>query len=122
MQDCPVKRYKFMIEGFGCGREITPDYIRAFLLNLTQLIDMNLLPMGVNQDNPRAVYVSPDTGKEPGCTGDIMWLESGSQIHHWENYGYVDLWMFSCKEFEHSDVENLFRFWFKPKQIRSCVP
>ena len=112
----PPKRSRLIIEGYRCQADITEDLVKTFLLMLTEVQGMRVLA------GPFIETVKPGEGAEPGVSGQLIWFESGAQIHHWENSGFIAVDMFSCKDLGYGDSEDLFRAFFFPEEVYCHVP
>ena len=116
MQNVPVQRHRFIIEGFECLIQPTEQLCCEFMNALTSELKMNLW------QGPFSGVVQAEQGKEPGYSAVVMWLESGAQLHHWSNYRFITLDIFSCRPFSILGAESLFRTYFQPEEVRNCTP
>jgi S-adenosylmethionine/arginine decarboxylase-like enzyme len=121
MNEVPVKRHRLILEGYGCSDVIVQD-VHDFLIELTVALDMRILvpPMIV-----QVPIVKPAPGMETediGISGQLIWMESGCQVHQWTKHGFVAVDIFSCKAFAQAKAEDVFDRFFQPITLRSCVP
>lgn len=120
MIDVPVQRYRLSIEGSGCCEpDITVGLVYDFLESLTVDLGMRVL------DPPSIVRV-PIPNHLPtddfGISGQLMWMESGAQVHCWPACGFVAVDIFSCRPFEDEVATECFRSFFLPTQIEIAHP
>lgn len=55
--------------------------------------------------------------KKPGIAAQMIFLESGLQLHTWPEVKEACLDIFSCKCFDRKLVEKAFKTFFNPKEI-----
>lgn len=118
MIEVPIQRYHLSIEGGG-GPRITVDLVYDFLERLTVDLGMRVL------DPPSIVRV-PIPNHLPtddfSISGQLMWMESGAQVHCWPDYGFVAVDIFSCRPFDDATALRCFRSFFLPTQIEIAHP
>ena len=115
----PVQRHRLILEGHKCTSVVTLSMVYEFLINLTVKLKMRVLIPPVVVQVPIENHLPTD---DEGISGQMMWMESGCQIHTWPKYEFVTVDIFSCKPFNIEDAEELFRQTFNPNEIASCVP
>lgn len=122
MRDVPVRRQRLVIEGFGCSVNMDTNVFYSFFEDLTKALDMRILvpPMLVKVP---IVNPAPQIDTEDyGWSGQLIWLESGSQIHAWPKHRFVAVDIFSCKNYTVEAAVSVFKKYFSPEGIDVCEP
>lgn len=114
-----VLRDRLQLEGFGCRKAMAElEKVHEFLEGLALVADMRVLVPPIVVKVP-VVQASSfiETTTDWGVSGYVFWLESGASVHTWPEYGFVAVDIFSCKRFDHGEVERFFRKIFQPKRV-----
>lgn len=122
MTNFPVQRHRMIIEGFGCDIIPTVEYIYNFMESLSKKIDMRILVPPVVVRVPVVSCVDELETNDFGVSAQMIWLESGCQLHTWPKHKFVALDMFSCKDFKREEVIDIFNEWFQPEDIYTLFP
>ena len=117
-----VIRQRLIIEGTGCKAVVTIQRVYEFFEQLTYELDMRILvPPIVIQvpfPNPAPIMATDDCG----ISGQMIWMESGASLHHWENEQFVAVDIFSCKPYSVARAIRLFEIFFRPEEIQTAQP
>ena len=110
-----VKEFRFILRGEGCKADLSVEKIRAFFYDLTAVLGMHVWK------RPRA-WEMKMSGLEPGFSGDVIWHESGCQLHNYATEAKTTLDIYSCRDFSLDLAQRLFEAYFEPEEVRNCVP
>jgi len=105
--------YHLMLDCAGCNENIkSRDKIYDFIKELVWRIDMNA------HGEPIIEYLLPGEDK---AGYSLMQLITTSNIcaHFVEPDSTAYLDIFSCKEFDYKQAEEIFRIYFGPKKVRA---
>jgi S-adenosylmethionine decarboxylase len=89
-----IIRKRLIIEGFY-RVEITHEFIKKFLKELSNLLEMTIIlePIIFSPNNKAHSIHS-------GLAGFMAWVESGVSFYTWSNYKFFTLDVYTCKDFE----------------------
>lgn len=117
-----VIRQRLIIEGFDCRALIDIQRVYQFFEQLTRELDMRaLVPpivIRVPLSNPAPTIITDDCG----ISAQIIWIESGASLHHWDKDKFVAVDIFSCKPYSVEPAIRLFEAYFKPQEILTVEP
>ncbi len=111
-------RQRFVAEAHGC--RIVPGVAGTYALleELSRVAGMRVLVPPLVVQVPVACAADQiATSNDVGVSGQVIWLESGAQVHTWPEHRMVTLDMFSCKPFDFDRVEWLLRDALMPKAL-----
>ncbi len=87
-----------MIDGFSSGKLDDIRFIKKLLLELVKEVKMNAI------SKPLVIDHIANNESESGVTGTIILAESNITIHTYPNKNWFCLDIYSCKEFEVSNI------------------
>lgn len=122
MTNVSVNRHRIIIEGFGCGKNPSIEDIYNFFEQLTKRINMRILVPPMIVRVPVINCVDSIETNDVGVSGQMIWLESGCQIHTWPEEKFVALDVFSCKSFSDDETINIFKEYFNPEKVHVLKP
>lgn len=108
--------YQLIIDCFDCSNDMCCDLDHGyeFLDQICGHLDMT------KQTQPYIFKTCERTfpGK-PGYSGWVPIIESGIQIHTSANNRFISIDVYSCRPFEHEEVVEYVRSWFRPGAIET---
>ena len=119
MPKAPVACFRLILEGHQCREGITVQDVYDFMTALTVKLNMRTLipPHVIRQPLPNHIPT-----EDVGISGQMMFMESGCMVHHWERQRFIALDIFSCKPFKTEDAKELFTLVFDPQEVIPCIP
>ncbi len=106
-----------VIDGHGCDVEqlSDPERVRRFLDEFPDRISMTKIV-------PPAVYTyRGPTPEDWGVSGFVIIAESHISVHTFPDRGYINIDVFSCKEFDADDAMSQVGEFFSMSDIRNWV-
>ena len=106
-----------VIDGHGCDVEqlSDPERVRRFLDEFPDRISMTKIV-------PPAVYTyRGPTPEDWGVSGFVIIAESHISVHTFPDRGYINIDVFSCKEFDADDAMSQVGEFFTMSDIRNWV-
>ena len=106
-----------VIDGLGCdAKQIAdPEHVRRFLDAYPDAINMTkIMPPSVH------TYKGPKA-EDWGVSGFVIIAESHISVHTFPDRGYVNIDVFSCKEFDAEQAIEEIRGQFSMGEVRSWV-
>lgn len=100
------------------------DIYYEFLMQLSDKIKMHVLvpPTIVKVPVENAYNKHLSDTNDCGITATMVWLESGVQLHTWPEYSFMTIDIYSCKDFNTDDVDEVLKSFFKPVEfVRKMV-
>ncbi len=110
-------RQRLVIECFGCRTMPGVAGAYGFLLKLSETADMRVLVPPIIVEVPVLMAADAIATTDVGVSGQIIWLESGAQIHTWPEERFLTLDMFSCKRYSKDAILELLREVFAPRRM-----
>ena len=108
-----IPKYRMSIDGYGCKNSRSLDGCNQFLTMLVETLKIN--------ERQRQLVSSPVAQQsediKPGISAQMIFPESGLQLHTWPVEEEVSLNIFSCLEFDRVLIEKAFRSFFRPEKI-----
>ena len=103
-------RQRLVIEAFDCTGLNDIDRAYDFLVAVANKIEVQL-------------YSQPIVMKTPnyGLTGVAIFLESGAILHTWEECGFLDFFLESCKEFDDKKIYPLILEFFNAQETKQII-
>jgi len=108
-----------LIDAYGCDREALWDYdtIEAMLYRVTEMIGLKPLSDVLIYEVDESMIDKKDTG----ITGGIIFMESHFTFHAFPEQDYFSADIYSCKDFEHTEVINYIITTFSVQEIKETV-
>jgi S-adenosylmethionine decarboxylase len=108
-----------IIDAYGCSRKPLCDaeLIRTMLMDITWLIGLKPLSKPL-------IYVVDESMidlKSTGITGGIIFMESHFTFHAFPELDYFSADIYSCKDFDHTEVIKYINKFFEPKDLKETV-
>ena len=123
-----IPKYRMSIDGYGCQNSRSLDGGNQFLSMLVETLKINerqrqlvgySSPLACQSEEVNALTFG---NKKPGISAQIIFLESGLQLHTWPEKEEATVDIFSCLKFDRSLVEKAFKRFFKPREIEVEYP
>jgi S-adenosylmethionine decarboxylase len=103
-----ITRQRLIIEAKFDG-ELDEDDISRFLIELGTKLDMTV------DIEP---YVRRTKGEmHAGLYGYVHWIESGCHVYAWENFKFLSVDIYTCKNFSVEDAVDFVKDFFNTKEI-----
>ena len=115
-------KFRMTIDGLGCKSRYL-DGCNDFLSMLAQTLSISerqrQLTGHSSSVGRQGEEIDGHTAgnKKPGIAAQMIFLESGLQLHTWLEVKEACLDIFSCKYFDRKLVEKAFRKFFSPEEI-----
>jgi S-adenosylmethionine decarboxylase len=105
------------IDGLGCDAEQLADleHVRRFLDSYPDAINMTKIMTPSVQ-----LYHGP-VPEDWGVSGFVIIAESHISVHTFPDRGYINVDVFSCKEFDPGLAEQEIRSYFGIQEVRSWI-
>tara|TARA_B110000908_G_C10266279_1_gene464282 strand:+ start:722 stop:1090 length:369 start_codon:yes stop_codon:yes gene_type:complete len=108
-----------LIDAYGCNRDSlwNRTNIEVMLYDVTEMIGLKPL-------SDVLIYVVDETmieKKDTGITGGIIFMESHFTFHAFPEQNYFSADIYSCKDFNHSEVIKYIDNLFNATEIKETV-
>ena len=115
-------KYRMSIDGYGCKNSRSLDGCNQFLTMLVETLKINerqrqLTGYPLAQQAEEVDNLTSGK-KKPGISAQIIFLESGLQLHTWPEREEASVDIFSCLKFDKDLMKKAFKLFFKPEKIK----
>ncbi|HYH46244.1 MAG TPA: S-adenosylmethionine decarboxylase [Thermoanaerobaculia bacterium] len=110
--------FQLIIDCFGCAPDVCCDLDKGY-----EFLDKICVHLRMTKQTQPYIFKTCETtfpGK-PGYSGWVPIIESGIQIHTSANNRFISIDVYSCKDFDRTDVEKFIKDWFKPEYIEAVL-
>ena len=114
-------KFRMSIDGYSCKNSRSLDGCNQFLTMMVATLKINERqrqltshPLAQQSEEVNALTFG---NKKPGISAQMIFLESGLQLHTWPEEKEATLDIFSCLKFDRILVEKAFKSFFKPEMI-----
>ena len=113
-----TSKYRMSIDGYGCKNSRSLDGCNQFLTMLAETLKINERQRQLTGYPLAQQSESNVDDANPGISAQMIFLESGLQLHTWPEKKEESVDIFSCLEFDRVLVKKAFKLFFRPDKIK----